>query len=361
MTDDLRPADPASASGTDREPAPAEPAPPTPPTPGTVSPDPSPGAAPASSGGPSAWSGGPSVPAPTPVVPVPPAPRRSPAPVFGYLVAAILGIAIGAVGLTLASGDTAGSATPSPSPVASASPAPSGAPVVDGNTIGQADAPVTVEVWADYQCPFCRLEDLLFGGAVEREYVIPGVARIVYRDFAFLGQESLDAAVAARCAGRQDPAAQLRFHDTLYTFQQGENQGRFVRENLQQMSQIAGVPDAAAFEACLDDPAVLAEVQADTAEGRSLGIDSTPTIRLTGPGGEQVLRGFSQTWPTLRDAIEAVRVPGGVPSASPSPSATPASSAAPSATPASSAAPSATPASSAEPSPSATPTASPAP
>ena len=180
-------------------------------------------------------------------------PRR--AGVLGYLGAAVLGIAIGAGGLAVGSGSVGG-ASPSPSP--SPSPAPTAAPA--DNTVGSPDAPVTMEVWADYQCPFCRLEDLVFGGAVEREYASAGIVRIVYRDFAFLGQESIDAAVAARCAGRQEAAARLRYHDALYTFQQGENQGLFVRENLAQVAQIAGVPDTTAFTACLDDPAVASEV-----------------------------------------------------------------------------------------------------
>ena len=164
---------------------------------------------------------------------------------------------------------------------------------------------------------------------------------------------------------RQDPAAQLRFHDTLYTFQQGENQGRFVRENLVQMAEIAGVPDADAFEACLDDPAVAAEVAAETAEGRNVGVDSTPTMRLRGPGGERVLRGFSQTWPTVRDAIEAVLVVAPSPDASPSPGTSPSAGPTPSTGPTPSAEPASTPSAepSAEPSasPSAEPSASPSP
>jgi protein-disulfide isomerase len=267
--------------------------------------------------------------------------RRSVPPALGYLGAAILGIVIGAGGLALATGGVGASAEPTPAPSPSAE--PSSPPA--GNAVGDPDAPVTIEVWADYQCPFCRLEDLLFGGAIEREYVMDGLVRVVYRDFAFLGQESSDAAVAVRCAGRQDPAAQLRFHDTLYTFQQGENQGRFVRENLVQMAEIAGVPDAAAFETCLDDPAVAAEVQDETQEGRDVGIDSTPTMRLSGPGGERVLRGFSQTWPTIRDAIEEVLVP----APSPDPSASPAGS------------PTIEPSPTVEPSPSGEPAASPSP
>ena len=230
--------------------------------------------------------------------------------VLGFLGAVALGAVIGTAGLALATG-----ASGPPEPPA-------------GNTFGRPDAPVTVELWADYQCPFCQLEDLLFGGAMDREYVTPGIARIIYRDFAFLGQESIDAAVAARCAGAQEPAAQLRFHDILYTYQQGENQGRFARAALLRIAEIAGVPSQPVFAACLDDPAVATAVADETTAGRNVGVTSTPTLRVRGPGGERVLTGFSQTWPTLRDALEAVRLPA---RASPSPSgaASPATSASP--------------------------------
>ncbi len=282
--------------------------------------------------------------APAPVAASPAAARR-PATILGYVGVAILGMVLGAGALGIATGQLGG-ASPSPSPT----PAPSEAPA--GNTVGQADAPVTIEVWADYQCPYCRLEDLLFGGALEREYVMPGIARVVYRDFSFLGQESTDAAVAARCAGAQDPAAQLRFHDALYTFQQGENQGRFVRENLVQIAEIAGVRDAAAFKTCLDDPAIAQAVADETTAGRNVGVTSTPTMRLRGPGGERVLTGFSQTWPPLREAVEAVRV---APAASPSPAGSPAapSSGSPGPSATGSPTPAASPAATAGPSPTA--------
>jgi protein-disulfide isomerase len=248
--------------------------------------------------------------------------------VLGFLGAVALGAVIGAAGLGLATG-AIGAAAPSPSPVPTEVPTAEATAAPVGNTFGRPDAPVTIEVWADYQCPYCRLEDLLFGGAIDREYVTPGIARVVYRDFAFLGQESIDAAVANRCAGAQEPAAQLRYHDALYTFQQGENEGRFARANLLQVAEIAGVPSQAAFTACLDDPAVAKAVADETIAGRNVGITSTPTLRLRGPGGERVLTGFSQTWPPLRDAIEAVRVAAPAspaPSGSPPPAGSPAPS-----------------------------------
>ncbi len=250
--------------------------------------------------------------------------------VLGYLGALVVGAVIGATGLALATG-AIGSAAPSPSPAATAAPGagPSEPPSGSGSAIGRPDAPVTMEIWADYQCSFCRLEDHLFGGAIDREYVTPGIVRVIHRDFAFLGQESIDAAIAVRCAGAQDPAARLRYHDALYTFQQGQNQGRFARANLVQIAEIAGVPSETAFTACLDDPAVAKAVADETAAGRNVGVTSTPTLRLRGPGGERVLTGFSQTWPTLRDALEAVRV-AAPESPSPAGSAAPSASASPS-------------------------------
>lgn len=295
--------DPTSSDrGLDRDPVPQPPAP---------------GSPPAGPAGPAEPAGPVTVPAAPladvePVVPARAGGRR-PA-LLGYLGIAILGIAIGAGGLALVAGGL-GRAAPSPTPAPSAAPA--------DNAIGSAAAPVTLEIWADYQCPFCRLEDLLFQGAVVRQYVLPGIVRIVYRDFAFLGPESTAAAVAARCAGAQDPAARLRYHDALYTFQQGENQGRFARANLLQIAQIVGVPDATAFAACLDDPAVAQAVADETAAGRNVGVVSTPTLRLRGPGGERVLTGATDAWPTLRDAIDAVAA---APSPSPSGSAGPAPS-----------------------------------
>ncbi len=179
---------------------------------------------------------------------------------------------------------------------------------------------MTIEVWADYQCPYCRLEAIVFGGSMERTYVLPGLARIVYRDFAFLGQESIDAAVAARCAGRQDPGAYWRYHDLLFASQQGENQGTFARANLVTLAGIAAL-DATSFSACLDDPAVAKAVADETAQGRAAGIVSTPTLRVSGPGGTKLLAGISSSWSTISDAIAAVST--AAPAGSPGPGASP--------------------------------------
>lgn len=254
-------------------------------------------------------------------------PRRLPLVALGYLAAAVVGALL--LGGSLVAVGGVGRAVPSPSPTPPPPPPPN---VANGPSLGTSAAPVTIEIWADYQCPFCRLEAMVFGGSMERAYVLPGTARIVYHDFAFLGTESVDAAVAARCAGRQDPGAYWRYHDLLFASQQGENQGAFSRANLVTLAGIASL-DATAFTACLDDPTVPKAVADETSQGRALGIASTPTLRITGPGGTRMLTGFSQSWAAIRDAVTAVESAPAPASPGPGGSHTPASSGAPAATP----------------------------
>src|SRR5690606_34223919 len=57
-----------------------------------------------------------------------------------------------------------------------------------------------------------------------------------------------------------------------------EAQAELARPDLLDIAAEVGVPDLAAFEEALDDPALVAAVDADTAEARSIGLSSTPTF-----------------------------------------------------------------------------------
>jgi protein-disulfide isomerase len=96
---------------------------------------------------------------------------------------------------------------------------------------------------------------------------------------AFLGSESVDAAVMARYAASKGLFWEM--HDLLYASQSGENQGAFSRDKLVAMAVRIGLPEAGA-RAALDDPALISAVQADLNEGERLGITSTPTLIFTG-------------------------------------------------------------------------------
>jgi len=168
--------------------------------------------------------------------------------------------------------------------------------LADGRAIGPVSAPVTLEVWSDYQCPFCQRFATTWELALSDKYVADGRLRIVYRDYAFIGDESVKAAIAARAAEEQGQYWQ--YHDFLFANQNGENKGWFSESRLQGIAQAIGL-DVAAFNAARSDAGIRQAVLAETAQGRSLGISATPTIAI---GGQ--LRTDLTTYDKLEAAIE---------------------------------------------------------
>ena len=201
--------------------------------------------------------------------------------------------------------------------------APGVAPVElrDGRSLGRADAPVQIDIYEDPQCPVCgrftrELEPLLVGS-----YIKNGTVRLTYHDFAFIGVpgESLDAAVGMRAA---DQLAQ-KFWDyqaIVFENQNGENKGGFSRDRLALMAARIGL-DKAAFTALLDDKTLIDAVMAETAQGKALGIDSTPTLVVNGQ-----LKPGLPTWDQLKALVDAAALAA---AASPAPASPAPASAAP--------------------------------
>ncbi len=119
---------------------------------------------------------------------------------------------------------------------------------------------------------------------VER-YVENGALRIEWRDFAYLGQESVKAAQAARVA--QEQGRFWEYHDTLYENQGSINGGTFSDEKLIDLARELGL-DVESFESRLASGRYEGIVQRDLQEAREAGIQGTPSFiingqRLTGP------------------------------------------------------------------------------
>jgi protein-disulfide isomerase len=217
----------------------------------------------------------------------------------GILRLASLGLTAGLVavaGLVVLQRPPADGAIVVPSEVA-ARPTAAASGEADDRVIGSPVAPVAIEVWSDYQCPACRAFAALVLPRVVTDLVDTGRARVVYHDYAFIGPESMAAAVGARCAAREHRFE--AFHEIAFANQQGENQGAFAKERLVAMAEAAGL-DTAAFDACLGESALAQQVAAETSVGVELGIQATPTIVV----GSQQLRGVPE-WDTLLAAVEA--------------------------------------------------------
>ncbi len=169
-------------------------------------------------------------------------------------------------------------------PVAPARPvaAVGGAPATQGanqHSIGSPNAPVVVTEWSDFQCPACRIYALNRDPVLEKEYAGTGQVRFVYRNYAFLGLESILAAEAAEAAA--DQGRYWEYRNLLWQRQQGENLGTFKLENLKGFAAELGL-DQAKFNAAMDGGLHRAEVLAETQEGQKLGVNATPTLFVNG-------------------------------------------------------------------------------
>ena len=168
---------------------------------------------------------------------------------------------------------------------------------VAGNAMGEPTAPVTIEEWADLQCPACRAFALGTEPQLRTAYMATGKVRMVFHHLAFIGQESLWAAEALECAGDQNRLWDL--HDRLYAVQGGENTGTFSKPNLEQIAGDLGL--GSGFNACLESDRSLQRVKDDTNAGQAKGVTATPTFFVNGRKVEGVLS-FDQ----LRAIVDAL-------------------------------------------------------
>jgi protein-disulfide isomerase len=157
------------------------------------------------------------------------------------------------------------------------------AELVDGDVLGMATAPVVMELYADFQCPACRVFVTKQLDRLVADFVVQGTLRIEAHDIAFLGRgqpdESIELAAGARCAAEQDRYWQ--FHDYVFWNQGRENRGDHDGEFIARMAGAAGV-EPAAFDACLARPDVRSSIEAGTRTAASQGIQSTPTLVVNG-------------------------------------------------------------------------------
>jgi protein-disulfide isomerase len=148
-----------------------------------------------------------------------------------------------------------------------------------GRTLGSDSAPVKLEVYSDFQCPACLQFWTTIEPKVVADEVATGKAQLLYRDYTFIGPESLDAAVAARCADQQGKF--WTYHDILYANQGRENSGAFSATRLTAMAQAVGL-DMSTWTTCRSDASVSAAVQQETAAAQARGVIGTPTLFVNG-------------------------------------------------------------------------------
>jgi protein-disulfide isomerase len=159
-------------------------------------------------------------------------------------------------------------------------------PRADAPSIGARDARVTVEVWSDFQCPFCqRGADILDG--LRAKY--GDQVRIVFRHHPLpMHANARLAAIASMAASEQGKFWEM--HDVLF-----DNQRSLDRASLEGYAKAMGL-DLARFQKALDSSTWANYVDTDEAEAQKRGIAGTPFFFINGKAvmGAQPLDAFTQ-------------------------------------------------------------------
>lgn len=168
--------------------------------------------------------------------------------------------------------------------------------------IGDAKAPVVMAYWFDYQCPFCRENEVKIVPGLITDYVKPGKLKILFKDFAFLGRDSQTAAMAARAVWEVAPDKFYEWHKAMFDHQDEENAGWGTKDDIIALTKTIPGIDAAKVEQLMTDRAkdYQKALEADRAEGAALGISGTPGVII----GKQLIAGVPP-YEQLKAAIDA--------------------------------------------------------
>jgi protein-disulfide isomerase len=184
--------------------------------------------------------------------------------------------------------------------------APAGATAAGAIPVGDPAAPVRLEVYLDYMCPFCGRFDRTNADQLNR-LVAEGTVRLEIYPLSFLDETSNGtrystraANAAATVAGRA-PDRLLAFSQALFAQQPHEGSDGLANDQIAALARGAGVPQEVidAFANRTFEPWI-AKVT-DTAFAS--GITGTPTVKINGT----VFKGDLYTAGPLTDAITAAR------------------------------------------------------
>jgi protein-disulfide isomerase len=171
---------------------------------------------------------------------------------------------------------------------------------------GNANAPVRLEEFSDYQCPFCARYNMQTLPTLLQNQVANGEVMIVFYDFPLnnIHPQAEAAANAARCAAEQGAAAYWQMHDMLFA-RLNEWSGNNADAAFNDYAAELGL-DMAAFTECARSNRYADDIQADLEYGMGRGVSSTPSFFLNDQPliGAQPLEVFNQAIATIQGGGE---------------------------------------------------------
>jgi protein-disulfide isomerase len=217
--------------------------------------------------------------------------------------AVFLAVIAVAVIIVLASSDSGGGDAGNIKDVAAVEKTLQGIPQ-NGMTLGDPSAKVTLIEFGDLKCPVCKgFSEEIVPPVIESQ-VRSGEAKIAFRNYTIIDEQSIAAGAAALAAGEQGRG--WNYLELFYRNQGSETQPYVTAEFMTAIAKKAGVPDLGRWNKERKSQRLVAEVKLTTAEAEQLGFEGTPSFAIEGPAvkGLQKL-GFPESAGELEEMVES--------------------------------------------------------
>lgn len=224
-------------------------------------------------------------------------------------------LVLGMVGLVVLSGliftfmdKRSGSSSETPAAISKLDTSKLGSPLVgevseanDYGIVFNPDAKLQIDIWEDFQCPYCNFFEQSSGEYVE-SLIRNKEAKVVYHMASFLGQESVRASNASYCSVEEGRF--LDFHKALYQVQGSENSGIFSNKNLVEIGSKLGITTKN-FTDCVNDNKYGDYVKKVAESMSKNNVTGTPTIFINGKLWERTSSEFKLD--EFKAAVEAAK------------------------------------------------------
>ena len=127
-------------------------------------------------------------------------------------------------------------------------------------TKGVADAPVTIEEFAEFYCPYCARHLFQTFPKIDEEYIRPGLVKYVFYNLIVHGEVAQLAAQAGECAHAQGHF--WEYHDRLFYVIFEEGKGHLSEEDLKAVARELGLNEEM-FASCLTSEQAKAQIEKD--------------------------------------------------------------------------------------------------
>lgn len=149
-----------------------------------------------------------------------------------------------------------------------------------GPSFGPANAKVTIVVFSDFQCPYCRQFAKTIREQIPKKF--PNDVRIEFQDFPIssIHKWAYAAAEAAHCVADGNNETFWKYHDWIFEHQEEMNAAN-VKDKSVEFAKTIGV-DPVKVGACTDQHATAGLVNTGLQAGQELSVQQTPTSFVNG-------------------------------------------------------------------------------